>query len=674
MDVALRDYESRFHLLLDTLPHIAFVIAPGGQAEYYNQAYVAYHGFRPGPEKDARTALLHPEDQAPLIAARQSAAASQTEYIVEARLRRHDGAYRWHRIHNKPLLRGSQLGGWLGTAVDIHDARQARQILEQHVSDRTVELRRVNDRLTVEIQQRQRTEDSLRASEARYRLLYNRTPMALHSTNADARLIDVNDTWLEMFGYSRDEVIGRSPADFMTPDSAERYRTRAWPEMLASGGQLRVVDYEFLTKSGHVFDGRIAATGEFDPDGAFVRTWSAIADVTAEKRADRDLRRAQRMDAVGQLTAGIAHDFNNLLTAILGNLELLANKRAGDSGRAERLIAGAKSAADRGAKLTGQLLAFSRQQAITVGPVDLNRTIQTMLPLLDTTVGSTIPIEVRLATDIPSAQADSAQLELAIMNLTINARDAMLDGGAIVIETATADRGDPTWPEEPPAGRYVSVSVSDTGSGLTESVRERMFEPFFTTKGVGKGTGLGLSHVLGVIKQLGGGLAVHSTVSQGTCVSVFLPPSTLSEISDTPAATTPSEGTPSPTAHILLVDDDPSVRSIAADMLLEAGHPVAEAASAAAALDALAQGSTQPDLILADIAMPGINGLEFAKIVRRTWPSLPVVLMTGYASSSLVGIGDEHDILRKPFQAADLVARVRRALSQARRSGRTTLP
>ncbi|MEA2767707.1 MAG: hypothetical protein QOD93_669, partial [Acetobacteraceae bacterium] len=225
------------------------------------------------------------------------------------------------------------------------------------MSERTTELEIANRRLTAEIEQRQRTEEGLRASEARYRLLYNRTPMALQSVDADARLIDVNDTWLDMFECTRDEAIGRSPADFMTPESAERYRTQAWPEMLASGGQQRVVDYQFQTRSARVFDGRLAASGEFDAEGRFVRSWAAIADVTVEKRVDRDLRQAQRMEAVGQLTAGIAHDFNNLLTAILGNLELMAKRppasdpaeQPRDQARTDRLIAGARSAAQRGA-------------------------------------------------------------------------------------------------------------------------------------------------------------------------------------------------------------------------------------------------------------------------------------------------------------------------------------
>jgi PAS domain S-box-containing protein len=667
IDQGLRDSESRLHLLLDTLPFIAFMIAPGGRAEHYNQKFIEYHGFVPGDDSAARTMLLHPDDQPLLISTRKSAAEARDEYVVEARLRRHDGAYRWHRIHNKPLIHAGDLIGWLGSAVDIHDMVHANEILEQGVSERTVELEAVNQRLTAEILQRQCTEEGLRASEERYRLLYNRTPMALQSVDAQARLIDVNDTWLNLFEYKREEVIGHLPAEFMTADSAHRYRLEAWPEMLMSGGQLRVVDYQFLTRSGRMFDGRLAASGEFDADGRFVRSWAAIADVTVEKRADRDLQRAQRMDAVGQLTAGIAHDFNNLLTAILGNLELMT-RRQGDPARTERLIAGAKNAAERGAKLTEQLLAFSRQQRIAAEPVDLNRVIQGMAPLLQSTMGGNIGIDFKAAPALAAALADPTQVELAILNLAINARDAMPDGGAITIETANAERGDPVWPEEPAPGHYVAIQVTDIGSGISDAVRERMFEPFFTTKGVGKGSGLGLSQVLGVLKQLGGGVSVRSALNEGTSISIFLPRAdeTLAAGMEAPFVRTPIEPASARRECILLVDDDADVRAITAAMLGEVGYEVVEASSGAAGLDALERADSRADLVLADIAMPGINGVEFAVIVRRTWPSLPVLLMTGYADSGLLLRSAEHEVLKKPFQAAELEASLRRAMVRGR--------
>jgi PAS domain S-box-containing protein len=679
IDERLRQDETRFHFLLDTLPFIAFVIAPGGRAKHYNRRFIEYHGFVPGDDEAARTALLHPDDQSRLVATRRSAAAGHNEYIVEARLRRHDGAYRWHRIHNKPLTDAGGLVGWLGSAVDIHDVVHANELLEQRVSARTAELEAVNAQLIAEITQRRQIEEGLRVSEARYRLQYDRTPMALQSVDAQARLIDVNDTWLAMFEYTREEVIGCSPARFMTPDSALQYRCQAWPEMLASAGELRVVDYQFLTRSGRVFDGRLAASGEFDAERRFVRSWSAIADVTVEKRAERDLRQAQRMEAVGQLTAGIAHDFNNLLTAILGNLELMAKRPPGDrqsglpadQARTERLIAGARSAAERGARLTAQLLAFSRQQRIAAEPIDLNCLIEGMVPLLRGTIGGNIAVNVQPARGLPAALADTTQLELAILNLAINARDAMPQGGTITIETAHVTLGEPTWPEEPKAGDYVAVRVSDTGTGIRDPVRERMFEPFFTTKGIGKGSGLGLSQVLGVTKQLGGGLAVRSQPDDGTCISIFLP-----RTGDVQAAGEVQSDSVSPPlaevgpelwrGRVLLVDDDADVRSVAAVMLSDAGYEVDEASSGAAALDALERAVSETQLVLADIVMPGINGVELAAIVRRTWPGLPVLLMTGYAHSGLLPMSAEHEVLRKPFQAAELEARIQLALVRSR--------
>jgi PAS domain S-box-containing protein len=626
--------DERFILLLDTLPHMAFAISADRQAEHYNKAFVDYVGGVPGPGQDARSSLHHPDDRPKLDAARSAARAGTGEYVVEARMRRRDGVYRWHRIHNKPLVRAGKPVGYIGTAVDIHDVHQANEALEQRVSERTA---------------------ALRESEARYRMLYHRTPMALHSVDGQALLIDVNDTWTELFGWSREEVIGRSPAEFMTADSAERYRRQAWPEMLSSVGQTRVVEYQFVTQEGRVFDGRLSSRGEFDGDGRFIRSWTAIADITGEKQAERDLMQAQRMEAVGQLTAGIAHDFNNLLTAVLGSLELLA-RRAGPDARTARLIGAAQSAAERGARLTAQLLAFSRQQAVAPAPVDLNRLVEDMRPLLQSTIGATVGIQLRLQPGLGMARADPTQLELAVLNLAINSRDAMMErGGGLTIATSAAFRDPPTRPEEPDAGAYICLSVADTGPGIAPSVRDRIFEPFFTTKDVGKGSGLGLSQVLGLLKQLEGGIAVRSSPGEGTCFELFLP------AARTPESAQDAEGhgvvaaQPSRALAIMVVDDDAQVRRVTAEMLRVAGHEVLELASGAEALGHLQR--ARPDLMLADIAMPGMSGVELATAARRHWPGMPVLFMTGYTEERLLPAGGA-DVLRKPFGAAELAARI----------------
>ena len=635
--------EQRLQMLLDTLPHIAFAIFTGGSAEYYNQAFLDYHGFRPGPDKASRTALLHPQDRPRLEAERQAAAAADREYIVEARLLRHDGAHRWHRIHNKPIMRSGKRIGWIGSAVDIHEVREANEALEQRVAERTAELR---------------------ASEARYRALYHRTPMALHSVDAGARLIDVNDTWVDLFDCTRQEALGRSPSEFMTPESAMRYNERAWPEFLANSGRARAAEYQFVTRGGRIFDGRLASRGEFDAQGRFVRSWSAIADITAEKRAEHDLRQAQRMEAIGQLTAGIAHDFNNLMTVILGNLELL-QRRVGTEPRAERLIEGARTAAGRGARLTAQLLAFSRQQRIAAEPVALNALLEGMRPLLTSTIGANIGIELQLAPLLGAAQADPTQLELAVLNLAINARDAMQGGGTIAITTAPAKRGPPLEPEEPQAGDYVSLSVTDTGTGIPDAVR---VDPFFTTKEIGKGSGLGLSQVLGVMKQLGGGISVHSAPGEGTTFTLYLPQAGQSVAPDRLPALPADRPAATRTLAVMVVDDDPAVRRVTADMLRAAEHDVLELGSGEEALTCLQQ--ARPDVLVADVAMPGMNGVELAAAARRHWPGLPVLFMTGYAEERLLPPGAEEQVLRKPFHAAELEARVAAVAA----SGQTTKP
>jgi PAS domain S-box-containing protein len=502
-----------------TLPHRT----EADVSEYYNKAFVDYVGSYPGTDTWSRTALHHPDDQPVLEAARKAGVAAGIDYIVETRLRRHDGAYRWHRVHNKPLLRNGRAIGWLGTAVDIHDVREANAALEERIRERTAALEAANQRLSGEVQQRKATERVLRESETRYRMLYNRTPMALQSVDPSGRLLDVNDTWLSMFGYTRDEVLGRSPAEFMTPASAEMYRSQTRPEMLASDGTVRTVDYQFVTSKGEIFDGRLSARAEFGAGGCFVRNWSAIADVTAEKRADRELRQMQRLEAVGQLTAGIAHDFNNLLTAILANLDLLEQRLPHQNARLQPLLNGARAAAQRGATLIAQLLAFSRQQHISPETVDLNALVRNMTPLLRSTIGGAIRIETESGPRLWPTQADPTQLELAIMNLAINARDAMPEGGTITIRTDNVTRSQPERAEDPPPGEHVLVAVTDNGNGMPADIRDRIFEPFFTTKGAGKGSGLGLPQVLGMAKQLGGGVSVESSPGRGTCVTIFLP-------------------------------------------------------------------------------------------------------------------------------------------------------
>ena len=388
----------------------------------------------------------------------------------------------------------------------------------------------------------------------------------------------------------------------------------------------------------------------------------AFQDVTAAVRAEDALRRTQQLEAIGQLTGGVAHDFNNLLTAVIGSVTM-ARKRVDDE-RVQALLQNALHGAERGAKLTAQLLAFSRRQRLETRPVDVNDMLRRMEGLLATTLGTAVSVRLDLRDGLPAAVADPTQLELAVLNLAINARDAMASGGRLEIttrDTTIHEAGDPNAPEP---GRYVEVCVADDGSGMSPEILARAFEPFFTTKPVGKGSGLGLSQVLGLAKQMGGGLRVDTAPGQGTRMSIFLPEA------ETPAEETPTaRGVGTATrrgeAAILVVDDDPDVRRYVADLLAEAGYAVTAAASGGEALDLVRAGSAL-DLALIDFAMPGLNGLETSERLRALKPDIPVVIMTGFANlDELPQALDREGLVQKPFEPDDLLARLDGMLAKA---------
>ncbi len=642
--------EAFFRAMLDALPQIAFVIRPDGTAAFYNRALRDFVAAPLGSDVQSRAALFHPEDRQRFVTAREAAVAAGSAYTIEARLRRHDGAYRWHAIRAAPMGRDGKTVAWLGTANDVDDMRRANELLERQVAERT-------ERLSAQIAERARAQAVLEDSEARYRTLYNRTPMALHSVDAAARIIDVNDYWCQLFGHAREEVLGRSPPDFMTAESAQLYRDNAWPDMLASRDAVRTFEYRFRKRSGEVFHGRLSSRGEWDAEGRFVRTWAATADITAQKEAEAQLVQAQKMEVVGQLTGGVAHDFNNLLTVVLGNLELL-ERRSRDAA-ASRYVQSARRAAERGAKLTEQLLAFSRKQHLKPRAIDANRIVAGMGELLARTMGGTIRLRTALDPQLWPALLDPTQVELMILNLAINARDAMPLGGTLTIATANIAAGMPGTPPEVGHRDSVMLSVSDTGTGMSAEVLSRAFEPFFTTKEVGKGSGLGLSQVYGLVKQSGGAVRIDSRPGEGTTVWLYLLRAVESAAAEAGAqqAAAAREG-----GRLLVVDDDADVRDITVQLLRESGFAVAEADSGQAALAALERGEVH-DLALVDIAMAGLNGIETVRQLRGRRPALRVLFITGYADTSRFDAQTGADpVLKKPFSRDALAAAVQGAL------------
>ncbi len=390
-----------------------------------------------------------------------------------------------------------------------------------------------------------------------------------------------------------------------------------------------------------------------------------VAAAVAECQQVNDtLRQSQKMEAVGQLTGGIAHDFNNLLQIVTGNLEMIARRLPGDDERLQRATASAMSGAQRAATLTQRLLAFSRRQPLAPKPLDVNRLADGLSDLMRRTLGETIRITMSLAGDLWLVEADANQLENALINLAVNARDAMPGGGALTVSTANGIIGEGDADSDTVPGQYVSLAVCDTGTGMSEETMARVFEPFFTTKEVGKGTGLGLSMVYGFVKQSGGHLRMESSLGRGTTVTLYLPRlvgGTLRDEEITPAAAERAN----PGEVVLVVEDDPDVCSYSCDVLRELGYGVLAASDGASAI-AILDGAERIDLVFTDVVLSGsMNGRDVADHARSARAGIPVLFTTGYAREAIVHnerLDDGIDLLPKPFSFADLAAKVRAAL------------
>ena len=487
---------------------------------------------------------------------------------------------------------------------------------------------------------------ALRRSEEQFRALYRRTPLPLHALDLEGQLQEVSDAWLDLLGYSRQEVVGQPMTKFMTEESAVRRQTIDWPALLSEGGPL-AREYELRTKSGYTISVVSTSRVERDVGGGTMHIVGGLIDLTARKRAEEALVQAQKMEAIGQLTGGVAHDFNNLLAVILGNLELL-QKRLPSDPRAERLVSNALEGARRGASLTQRMLAFARKQDLHVEAVDMGSLIRGMEGLLKGSIGAETPIHTEVKDGLPRALVDAHQLELALLNLAVNARDAMPDGGTISIVVGTRVHNTDT--DDLARGHYISVSVSDTGTGMDPEILARAREPFFTTKGIGKGTGLGLSMVYGFAAQSGGAFVLNSQLGRGTTAEILLPIAPALEIPSTEQENRqPANARP---LRILAVDDDALVLMNTVDILAELGHEVVSAPSGSKALEAL-QTQGPFELVITDQAMPGMVGIELCRRVRSIAPSMPIIIATGYGELS--DAPDNVVVLAKPFSEGTLI-------------------
>jgi len=504
-----------------------------------------------------------------------------------------------------------------------------------------------------------RAEAEIRKRDAWLRAILENAPLEIVLKNTQGRIMAVSRNILSVLDVDLQDAVGKTTADFFPKEIARVYM-EADSEVLRTG---KFLQHEVLER----IDGEIQhmLNSKFplrDDDGEIIGICSLTTNITEMKRMEAKLHHAQKMETVGQLTGGVAHDFNNLLAVVMGNLEILAERL----GAEDAAVQSALRATTRGAELTHRLLMFARRQALDAKPVDLNGIVSGMEDLLRRTLGDYIAIEIRRSADLWSVLADAGQVENALLNLALNARDAMPAGGHLWITTANVTLDDEAARQiEGPPGDYAMLAVADDGTGIDPDTLERIFEPFFTTKEVGAGSGLGLSMVYGFAKESGGHVTVESTPGQGARVNLYLP-RTMSN--PTVAVTVPTNDLPTAQGEtILLVEDNPDVRALAAAVLESLNYRVIVTENGIAALAVLEDGHTI-DLMLTDVALPGgLRGPELTRRARQIRPGLRVLFMSGYAGSSLDD-SDEPEperLIAKPFRKRDLAQRLRAALDAA---------
>ena len=511
--------------------------------------------------------------------------------------------------------------------------------------------------------ERKRAEEELQRSEERFEKVFRASPVAITISTLDgARYLDVNDAYLRMLGYSREEVIGRTAYDLgLWRDPAERERV----VQQIRGGSAQDVDTVIHTKEGRARNVLIAL--ERIDIGGTECLLGLIHDVTEPRLLEQQLRQAQKMEAVGRLAGGVAHDFNNLLTVITSYSDLLLEELPSEDPKREDLEQ-IRKAAEGAAGLTRQLLAFSRQQVLQPRILDLNGVVENTEKLLDRVIGEDIQLATVLAPDLGLVNGDPGQLEQILMNLVVNSRDAMPQGGRLTIETANLNADDAFVRNHPLArpGRYAMLAVTDTGVGMDEETKVHIFEPFFTTKEQGKGTGLGLATVYGIVKQSGGFVWVYSEPGHGTSIKVYLPCAEGGAKASAAQGTVTDSGMPRGSETVLIVEDAPAVRAVMRHVLTRQGYTVLEAPDGGEALRLAAEHTGPIQLLLTDLVMPVLGGRQLTEQLTELRPDTKVLYTSGYTDDAVVRHGLLETgvaFLQKPFAPEVLARKVREVLN-----------
>ena len=638
---APEDSGNRFELLVQSVTDYAiFMLSPNGIIVSWNAGAHRFKGYEAEEIIGEHFSRFYtPEDQAtgiPAIALQT--AEEEGRFEAEGWRVRKDGTRFWAHVVIDPIR---DSGGRL-----IGFAKVTRDLTERRAAD-----------------------EALRASEERFRLLVQGvTDYAIYMLDPVGTITSWNAGAERFKGYTADEILGQNFSRFYSEEDRMAGVPSRALETAEREGRFEAEGWR-IRKDGTRFWAHVVIDAIRDNDGKLIGFAKVTRDLTERRETQLALEQAreaifqsQKMDAIGKLTGGVAHDFNNLLAVIVGSLDL-ARQRLTTGADISRYIDNAMTAAERGATLTQRMLAFARKQELKLGSVDCVALVRNMADLLQSTIGPTVAIETRFPLSMNAAHADPAQLELALLNLAVNARDAMPDGGRLIIEGLEAH----VLNEERPdlaSGHYVRLSVIDEGEGMDETTLARAREPFFTTKGVGKGTGLGLSMVHGFAQQCGGSLILSSEYGRGTTVSLWLPVATASstpqvDIEPMPEAVTLSGDHP---LVILAVDDDDLVLTNTAGMLEELGHTVFQSGSGADALRILAE--CDVDMVITDHAMPGMTGAQLADAIEERLPGLPVIIITGFAELPIHIT--RRPRLDKPFKQAELAKAVSMACHRRR--------
>ena len=640
---ALKESEARFRRIANSAPVMMWVTRLDRVREFVNDHYVDFVAGPGGDREAVRTidwrTRIHPDDCERIIAESIAGEQALAPFTLEGRYLRADGEYRWLRSVSQPRFGpDGDLVGFIGVATDITLAKEAELELRTSVDERTRELA---------------------VSEARFRAVFDTVLEVLVLMEPDGTVVELNRKEAPWRANNAREAVGRkmwdAPTLRMYPQHVELLKRAV---AMAARGDLFNEEVRLERDGVPTAHLDVSVQPVHGPDGKVIYLLFEARDITELKAAQEQLRQSQKMEALGQLTGGIAHDFNNLLTVVVGGLDIIA-KRA-EEGKLKRYAENALGAAERGARLTAQLLAFSRVQRLEVRPTFVAPLIQNMRPLLRNVLGPGIAKQFDLDETLSPVMADPTQLEVAILNLAINARDAMPDGGVLTFATRKiAVSADPELED----GEYIELAISDTGTGMPAEVAERAFEPFFTTKEVGKGTGLGLSMVYGMARQSGGAARIESRSGQGTAVKLLFRKAETEISREVPAAAEQGLAqAPRATASVLVIDDDPDVRGFIAAALEEDGYRVREAGDGEEGLAEIER--DRPDLVIVDFIMPGMSGAEVASTIREKIPDQAILFVSGYSETDAVkSTAPDAPLLTKPFRADALAKAVRNAIA-----------